>query len=77
MSGNADEAKFLYAASMGGVLSTGDTAFASQCVQCGKCLEKCPRHLEVPKLLESVVDELEGPDLGRRVAMAKEAFKRI
>jgi len=45
-------------------------------VQCGKCLEKCPQHLEIPKLLESVVDELEGPDLEMRVAMAKEAFKR-
>jgi len=76
MSGNANEAKFLYAASLGGVLSTGEIAFASQCVQCGKCLEKCPQHLEIPKLLESVVDELEGPDLEMRVAMAKEAFKR-
>jgi len=45
-------------------------------VQCGKCLEKCPQHLEIPKLLESVVDELEGPDLEMRVAKAKEAFKR-
>lgn len=76
MSGNADEAKFLYAAMLCGVLSAGEPAFASRCVQCGSCLEKCPQHLEIPKLLESVVEELEGSDLDKRVAMAKQAFKR-
>lgn len=76
MSGNADEAKFLYAAMLSGVLSVGEPAFASQCVQCGKCLEKCPQHLEIPTILESVVEELEGPDLEKRVAIAKQAFKR-
>lgn len=76
MSGNADEAKFLYAAMLSGVLSVGEPAFASQCVQCGKCLEKCPQHLEIPTILESVVEELEGPDLEKRVAIAKQAFRR-
>jgi predicted aldo/keto reductase-like oxidoreductase len=76
MSGNADEARFLYAAMLSGVVSLGEPGFASQCVQCGKCLEKCPQHLEIPTLLESVVEELEGPDLEKRVAMAKQAFKR-
>lgn len=76
MSGNADEAKFLYAAMLSGVLSVGEPAFASQCGQCGKCLEKCPQHLEIPTILESVAEELEGPDLEKRVAMAKLAFKR-
>lgn len=75
MSGNADEAKFLYAAMLSGVLSNGEPGFASQCAQCGKCLEKCPQHLEIPKILESVVEELEGPDLEKRVALAKQAFK--
>lgn len=76
MSGNADEAKFLYAAMLSGLLSVGDPKFASQCVQCGKCLEKCPQHLEIPTLLESVAEELEGPDLEKRVAIAKQAFDR-
>jgi predicted aldo/keto reductase-like oxidoreductase len=76
MSGNADEAKFLYAAMLSGILSAGEPGLASQCVQCGKCLEKCPQHLEIPKLLESVAEELEGPDLEKRVAIAKQAFKR-
>lgn len=74
MSSNADETKFLYAAMMSGALFAGEPAFASQCVQCGKCLEKCPQHLEIPTILESVVEELEGPDLEKRVAMAKRMF---
>lgn len=76
MSGNADEAKFFYAAQLSGVLSTGEPAYASQCVQCGECLEKCPQHLEIPALLESVVEELEGPDLEDRVAMTKQIFMK-
>ncbi|MGA9188627.1 MAG: aldo/keto reductase [Methanosarcina sp.] len=76
MSGNADEAKFLYAARLGSILSVGEPEFASQCVQCGKCLEKCPQHLDIPTILESVVEELEGPDLEERVAIAKQVFKR-
>ena len=75
MSGNADEAKFMYAASLGGALG-GAPGFASQCVQCEECLEKCPQHLEIPTLLEAVVAELEGPDLEQRVAMAKQLFAK-
>lgn len=36
MSGNANEAKFLYAAMLSGTHSVGDPGFASQCVQCGE-----------------------------------------
>lgn len=76
MSGNADEAKFMYAARLGAVLSVGEPEFASRCIKCGECLEKCPQHLDIPALLEAVVEDLEGPDLEQRVAMAKLAFKR-
>jgi predicted aldo/keto reductase-like oxidoreductase len=76
MSGNADEIKFMYAARLGGILASGGTEFASQCVQCGKCLEKCPQHLDIPTILESVVEELEGSDLEEKVAIAKQVFKR-
>jgi len=49
---------------------------ASQCVHCGQCLEKCPQHIDIPTVLESVVEELEGSDFEQRVAMAREMFKR-
>ena len=74
MSDNAEEVKFFYAAGLSGVLSVGKPGFASQCVECGECLEKCPQHLEIPAILRSVVEELEGPDLEKRVAIAKQVF---
>jgi predicted aldo/keto reductase-like oxidoreductase len=76
MSGDVDGTKFHYALRLSGVLSVGEPEFASRCVQCGDCLEKCPQHLEIPTILEAVVEELEGPDLEKRVAMAKQVFKR-
>ena len=76
MFGNADETKFMYAVGLSGTLSGGKPGFASQCVQCGQCLEKCPQHLDIPTILESVSEELEGPDLEMRVAMAKQMFKK-
>jgi len=74
MSGNPDEAKFLYAAQLSGIIFVGGAEFASQCTQCEKCLEKCPQHLDIPTILKSVVKELEGPDLEKRVAMVKQMF---
>jgi len=71
MFGDEDMAKFMYAGRLGGALG-GEPAFASLCVQCGDCMEKCPQHLDIPTLLESVVEDLEGPDLEQRVAMAKQ-----
>lgn len=68
--GNAAEGKFLYAIRMGAVLREA-TSYASQCVQCGECLEKCPQQIEIPDWLERVVEELEDEDLEKRIAMGK------
>ncbi len=68
--------KFMYAARLGGAVALGDPEFASLCVQCGQCVEKCPQHIDIPTVLESVVEELEGFDLEQRVAMAKQIFKQ-
>ena len=76
LSDNPEGTKFMYAARLSGSVSIGEPEFASQCVQCGECLEKCPQHLEIPTILESVVEELEGPDLEKRVEMAKQIFKQ-
>jgi predicted aldo/keto reductase-like oxidoreductase len=70
MFGNAPEGKFMYAIRMSGILS-GTPGYASQCVQCGECLEKCPQLIEIPDLLEKVAEELEDADLEKRVAMGK------
>ncbi len=70
MFGNVEEAKLSYAAGMGGLVKK-TTTFASQCVQCGECLEKCPQHIEIPESLEKVAEELEDTDLEGRIAFAK------
>ena len=68
--------KFMYAARLGGAVALGDPEFASLCVQCRECVEKCPQHIDIPVVLESVVEELEGPGFEERVAIAKQMFKQ-
>jgi len=72
--GNEAEAKFLYAARLCGGLTGGIPGYASQCVQCGQCVEKCPQHLDIPKHLAVAAETLEGPDLDTMVAAAKNMF---
>lgn len=70
---NEQEAKFLYAIRCSGLISgSEETGFASNCVQCGECLEKCPQHIPIPDMLEQVVDDLEDDQLNRRIEQAKQ-----
>ena len=73
---NPDEEKFMYAARLGGAVGVGEPEFASLCIQCGQCVEKCPQHIDIPGVLESVVEEFEGPGFEQTFAMAKEMFKQ-
>jgi predicted aldo/keto reductase-like oxidoreductase len=74
LSGNEKEAKLMYAAEPGGIIRGDFQGYASQCVQCGQCVEKCPQHLDIPALLEAVVKEFEGKDLKGWRLVAKKAF---
>jgi len=76
LNGNADEAKFYYAGRLSGVLTSSNPEFASQCIQCEQCLEKCPQHIDIPTMLGQVEEELGGPDMEQRVAIAREMFKK-
>lgn len=77
MFGNEEGAKFAYAIRMSGAFTnTEPGGFASLCIECGECMEKCPQSLEIPDLLKAVAEELEGPDFEQRLAMAKQAFKK-
>jgi hypothetical protein len=73
---NPDGEKFMYAARLGGAVALGTPEFASLCVQCRECVDKCPQHIDIPAVLESVVKELEGPGFEERVATARQAFKQ-
>ena len=71
LSGNIPEALALYAMRNSGILRKGVPSYASQCVECGQCLEKCPQNLPIPVLLKQVAAELEVPGLEERVARAR------
>ena len=42
---------------------SGDPHYASDCVQCGKCVEKCPQHINIPEDLVSVKRRLQVPGM--------------
>ena len=76
LSGKPEEAGFYYVVQLSGLVTAGEPEFASRCIQCGQCLEKCPQHIDIPTVLESVVEEMEGNDLEQRVAFARDMFRK-
>ncbi len=59
MFGDKEDAKRLYHVFVGGVVANRDPGYASQCVACGQCLDKCPQGIKIPDMLERVVAEME------------------
>jgi hypothetical protein len=59
MFGNEAEAKHMYNSFAAGTVLQRDPGFASQCVECGQCLEKCPQSIEIPEVLKRVAAALE------------------
>lgn len=74
--GLAEAVKFRYALRMSGELVDGQPGYASQCVECGACLDQCPQGIQIPDMLAQVAAEMEGPDLMERVAIARTIFKK-
>ncbi len=52
-------AKLMYLFQNGGMVTEKPT-LASLCVQCEKCLDKCPQDLPIPDLLNAVQEDMEG-----------------
>ncbi len=65
-----EAARFLYVMQVGGVVS-GRPGYASQCEECGECLDKCPQSLKIPELLKDVARALESGDLRQIEAMVR------
>ncbi|WP_319584197.1 aldo/keto reductase [uncultured Pseudodesulfovibrio sp.] len=59
MFGNETEAKRLYNSFASGSVLQRAPGFASQCVECGQCLEKCPQSIEIPEVLKRVAETME------------------
>lgn len=54
----------------------GDARFASDCVQCGACVEKCPQHIDIPSSLASVKRRLQVPGLPAMVRLGTRMISR-
>jgi len=57
--GDAENAKYMYNAFLQ-EHRYRKAGFASQCVECGQCLEKCPQGINIPEVLKRVAVEMEG-----------------
>lgn len=57
-----------------GILSK-KPAFASMCVECGKCERHCPQKIEIRKELKTVKKEMEGLLFGRAVKVARKLMR--
>ena len=69
--GNKEETKFMYTVRLSGAFVENETGYASQCVECGECLEKCPQKIEIPDFLSAVADEMEDEHMEQRLAVAE------
>ncbi|WP_321405184.1 aldo/keto reductase [Maridesulfovibrio sp.] len=64
----AERNKFQYAVLFSQEMA-GESAYASQCVECGQCEEHCPQHIAIPEQLKRVVDYFEQGDMKAMVNM--------
>jgi len=58
---NEQRGMFLYIVG-NSLMGAGKTGFASQCVECGECLDKCPQNIPIPDVLKEVSATFETPD---------------
>lgn len=57
---NPEEAKLMYGAFADGTFLEREPGRASQCVECGECVEKCPQQIAIPEMLKRVAAAFEG-----------------
>jgi len=73
--GNEAEGKLSYAIRLSGGLTGSEPGWASQCVECGECIEKCPQGLEIPTYLADVAEEMEDDQLEERLTYIRKMFE--
>lgn len=70
-----EAAKATYALRMSGLMSNNEPGYASQCVECGTCLDKCPQSIPIPDFLAKVAEELEDDQMEQRLAMTQQRLR--
>jgi predicted aldo/keto reductase-like oxidoreductase len=73
--GNETEGRMLYALRLSGQLGDGRPGYASQCVACGECREKCPQQIEIPDILPDIAEEMENAEMESRIAFVKKMMR--
>ena len=48
-----------------------ETGYAFHCISCGECVDKCSQNIEIPDILDKIVEEMEDAQMDNRIAMAK------
>ncbi len=76
MFGGGESAKFVYALRLSGQLTHTGPGYASQCIACGACLEKCPQQIPIPEMLAQIAAEMEDAAMPQRLAAALQLFKK-
>jgi len=72
--GQKQQAPFFYVMRNGGILTGGQLGYASLCMHCRDCVQKCPQNLDIPSLLEQVASQFEGDGLKEYEARACSLF---
>ena len=49
----------------------GKRSDASLCIECKKCIERCPQHIAIPEQLKSVANDLGGSKTEAIMSMRK------
>ncbi|WP_163336785.1 aldo/keto reductase [Desulfopila sp. IMCC35008] len=69
--GNEMEGKLMYVIRLSGSISGDGAGYASQCTECGECLEKCPQNIEIPTMLTEITAEMEDDKMAERQAFGR------
>ncbi len=76
MFGDPQTVKAFYLSTVSGAVTGSAPGFASQCVACGECLEKCPQGINIPEVMARAADALEDDNMQEQLKAVAARFTR-